>query len=237
MKNSIYCAIVVTILVFLSSCYRGPVVQNPTPVGAPGTQVVQPDPEYRINVGDKLDFKFFYNPELNEQTDVRPDGRVSLQLVQEVVAAGRTPAELTKDLKEKYASDLANPELTVIVRSFNAHKVFVDGEVNKPGLVGLVGPTTVLQAIAQSSGLKETARPDEVVIIRKGPDGKPMAIPVNLQAVLSGTDINQDISLAPYDIVYVPKSNIAMTDKWFDEYITKTVGSFSSFGYWYMIFK
>ncbi|MGA3115088.1 MAG: polysaccharide biosynthesis/export family protein [Syntrophobacteraceae bacterium] len=237
MKNSIRRATVIIILVFLSSCYSGPVVLNPTPVGAPGTQVVQTDQEYIINVGDKLNLKFFYNPELNEEIDVRPDGRISLQLVQEVVAAGRTPAELTKELKEKYSSDLTNPEVTVIVRSFNAHKVFVDGEVGKPGLVGLVGSMTVLQAIANSGGLKETARPNEVVIIRKGPDGKPMAIPVNLQAVISGTDINQDIGLAPYDIVYVPKSNIAMTDKWMDEYVTKTVGVFASFAYWYGLFR
>ncbi len=230
MKNIISCAIVVIILVLLSSC--GPVALNPTPVGAPETQVVKPDQEYIINVGDKLDFKFFYNPELNEQTDVRPDGRVSLQLVQEVMAAGRTPADLTKELKEKYAADLTNPEVTVIVRSFSGHKVFVDGEVGKPGIVAVVDSTTVMQAIAQVGGLKETARPNEVVIIRKGPNGHGMVIPVNLKAVISGTDMKQDICLAPYDIVYVPKSSIAMTDKWIDEYVVKTVGSIAQFAFW-----
>lgn len=224
------------ILISLSSCHRGPVVLNPTPVGAPGTQVVQPDEEYRINVGDKLDIKFFYNPELNEQTEVRPDGKISLQLVQEIAVANRTPTDVTKELKEKYAADLANPELTVIVRSFNAHKVFVDGEVNKPGVLGLSGPTTVLQAVAQASGLKETARTNEVVVIRKGKDGVAMAIPVNLESVISGVDLKQDIRLAPYDIVYVPKSNIAMTNKWVDQYIKQTIMVIpSEFAIWYSL--
>ncbi len=236
MKNIISCVITAFTLVFLISCHRGPVVLNPTPVGAPGTQVIQTDEEYRINIGDKLDIKFFYNPELNEQTEVRPDGRISLQLVQEIFVAGRTPGELTKELKEKYASDLAKPEVTVMVRSFNAHKIYVDGEVNKPGVIGLVGSMTVLQAIAQASGLKETARPDEVVIVRKGPDTKPMAIPVNLEVVISGMDMKQDINLAPYDLVYVPKSNIAMTNKWVDEYIRKTITAVpSEFAIWYSL--
>lgn len=235
-KNIASYVTTVFILMFLFSCHRGPVVLNPTPVGAPGTQVVQPDQEYKINVGDKLDIKFFYNPELNEQVEVRPDGRISLQLVQEITVANRTAAEVTQELKTKYSSDLSNPELTVIVRSFNAHKIYVDGEVNKPGVMGLVGPMTAMQAIAQASGLKETARTNEIVVIRKGKDGQSMAIPINLEAVTSGSDMKQDISLAPYDLVFVPKSDIAMTNKWVDQYIKQTILVLpQEFAIWYAL--
>jgi len=73
-------------------------------------------------VGDQLEIKFFYDTELNEQVIVRPDGRISLQLVHEVMAAGLTPADLTKLLTAKYAAELKKPELTVIVRSFGARR-------------------------------------------------------------------------------------------------------------------
>jgi protein involved in polysaccharide export with SLBB domain len=76
--------------------------------------------EYRIQIGDQLDIKFFYNPTLNEQVTVRPDGRFSLQLIQEVVAAGLTPAALTRELTDRYALNLKQPEVTVIVRSFGS---------------------------------------------------------------------------------------------------------------------
>ena len=168
---------------------------------------------------------------------MRPDGRISLQLVDDIAVAGRTPTEVNQELKEKYAYDLTNPKVTVIVRSFNAHKIFIDGEIGKPGLVGLVGSMTVMQAIANSGGLKETARPSEIVVIRKGWDGRGMVIPVNLEAVLSGKDLKQDINLAPYDIVFIPKSSIAMTDKWIDEYINRTIGSLAQFAMWYGLFS
>ena len=82
--------------------------------------------EFKIQVGDELDIKFFYNAGLNEQVIVRPDGRISLQLVQEIVAAGLTPAELTNVLVEKYSGELQRPVITVIVRAFGAQIIYVD---------------------------------------------------------------------------------------------------------------
>ncbi|GKT10551.1 polysaccharide biosynthesis/export family protein [Desulforhabdus sp. TSK] len=221
-KTSIFQAMLLILL--LTACSTGPVVKNPTPVGSPAaTFSHKPAAEYRINTGDQLDIKFFYNPELNEQLVVRPDGKISLQLIEEVMAAGRTPAELTEELKQKYTDELANPVLTVIVRSFTAQKVYVDGEVNKPGVVELVGPFTVLQSIAFSGGLRDTARTNEVVVIRRDNDYKPMAIPVNLRTVIDGTDMRQDIVLAPYDIVFVPKSPIGNAATWVDLYLRRTI--------------
>jgi protein involved in polysaccharide export with SLBB domain len=182
-------------------------------------------------VGDQLDIKFFYNPELNEQVIVRPDGCISLQLVQKVKAVGLTPEELAEFLTEKYAAELKQPEITVIVRSFGAQKVYVDGEVAKPGMLSLLGFMTVLQAISQAGGLKETARMSEVIIIRHGSDSQPFAFPVNVRKVIDGTDIRQDIPLKPFDIVYVPRSPIVNINVWVDQYIRKNIPFYTSFGY------
>jgi polysaccharide biosynthesis/export protein len=210
-------------LFFLCSC--APVVKNPTPITSPGIQTTYAytEQEYRLQIGDQLDLKFFYNPELNEQVTVRPDGRISLQLVHEIIAVGLTPQELTDLLTKKYAPELKKPEITVIVRSFSAQKIYVDGEVTKPGMVPLIGFMSVLQAISQAGGMKDTARTSEVVIIRRGENHNPLVGKVNLDNAINGTDMGQDIILSPFDIVYVPKSTIANVDVWVDQYIRKVL--------------
>lgn len=184
---------------------------------------VYPVQEYRIQPGDQLDIKLFYNPELNEQLTVRSDGRITLQLVNDVVAAGRTPEELTQVLNKAYSAELANPKVAVIVRTSVADKVYVDGEVNRAGLVTMPGPMTVLQSIAQAGGLREAADPDQVVVLRRGADGKVNTIQVNLEPALEGRDGASDIFLRPNDIVLVPKSGIANVNTWIDMYIRKNI--------------
>jgi polysaccharide export outer membrane protein len=211
-----------SILFILFACTS--VVQNPTPLHYQTTQAnLNSEQEYKIQIGDQLDIKFYYHPDLNEQVTVRPDGRISLQLVHEIIATGLTPAELTDFLTKKYAPELKKPEITVIVRSFAAYKIYVDGEVTKPGMVSLIGFTTVLQAISQAGGMKDTARKGEVVIIRRGEFNKPLAFQVNLRKVIDSTDMNQDIALQPSDIVYVPKLAIANVNVWVDQYIRRNI--------------
>lgn len=205
------------------SCSRT-MVRNPEVVSLPDARTNSlPQKEYRINVGDELDVKFFYNPDLNEDVIVRPDGRISLQLAHEIMAAGRTPAELTDILVEKYATEIEKPEITVIVRSFSAQRIFVDGEVNNPGMLDLISPLTVLQSISQAGGLKNTARLNDVIVIRRSAEDNFQVIPVNLAKAIDGSDVHQDIILTPYDIVYVPKSPVANLNQWVDQYIRKNI--------------
>ena len=204
----------------------GSTVKNIPPANpaSPGmSSAAVPDEEYRIQPGDLLDIKFFYSPELNEQIPVRPDGRISLQLAQEVRAGGRTPAELTALLKETYSRELKKPDVTVIVRSFGNQRVYVDGEVGKPGLIPLTGPTTVRQAISQAGGFLYTGNATDVMLIRRGPEDRPLAMMVNMQKVLDGTDIGQDIYLKPFDIVYVPKTAITSANLWIEQYLNRMV--------------
>jgi protein involved in polysaccharide export with SLBB domain len=204
----------------LSAC-GGPVVKHPTPLHEARAQAsTLASHEYVINPGDELDIKFFYTPTLNEKVTVRPDGQISLQLVGEIAAAGRTPAGLNELLIERYAGELKQPEVTVIVRSFSAQKIYVNGEVGQPTLLDLTTRTTVLQSIASAGGFKDTARKHEVIVIRRGTNGEPLVTTVNLEKVIDGTDMTQDIALLPYDLVYVPKSTIANMNTWVDQYIS-----------------
>ncbi len=210
-----------------------PVVKNPTPLHDLTVQETQAyvEPEYRIQVGDQLDIKFFYNSELNEQVIVRPDGCISLQLIQDVKAAGLTPVELRDLLTERYANELRKPSVTVIVRAFGGRAVFVDGEVNRPSMINVIRPITVMQSISQAGGVKEGALTTEVIVIRSGSDRKAMVIPVDISKVIDGTDLGQDIVLRPFDIVYVPKSPIANVNMWVDQYLRKNIPVYFGLSY------
>ena len=187
--------------------------------------------EYKIQAGDQLGIKFFYNQELNEEVTVRPDGRISLQLIPEVVAAGRTPADLAKQLRTLYSREMEDPEIAVIVRSFSAQRIYVDGEVVKPGEMPLVGRLTVLQALAQAGGATPVARLREVLLIRREADGTPRVIPLNLNRAREAKLPDQDLSLKPYDIVYVPRSAIGNVNRWVDVYIRRNIPYSFSFRY------
>lgn len=189
---------------------------------------------YLIQPGDQLDIKFFYNPELNEAVTVRPDGKISLQLINDVQAAGKDPAALGKTLSEMYMKELKAPRITVIVRSFSNQRVFVGGEVNNQGLVDFRPGMTPLQAVLHAGGFKETAKPEETIIIRKAADKRPYPIRVDLGAALYGNGPAKDFQLKTFDIVYVPKSGIAKADKFMEQYIEKLLlfkGWYVNLGY------
>ena len=124
------------ILGLISCASQSANVKNVEPLSAAQIQPQKPF-VYTIAPGDQLDIKFFYNPELNETITVRPDGMISLQLIDEIQAAGLQPAELDQKLTDLYSSELRKPVLTVIVRSFTRQRVYVGGEVTTPGLIGI----------------------------------------------------------------------------------------------------
>lgn len=176
-------------------------------------------PPYRIQPGDTLDIKFFYNPELNESVTVRPDGYISLQLIDDVRAVGLQPAELDALLTELYARELKKPVVTVIVKSFAGQRVYVGGEVNQQGLITMAAGMTPLQAVMQSGGFRATAQPSETLVIRKGADRRPVPIRVDLGAQLEGAAGASEFRLQPDDIVFVPKSPIAKVNQFVNQYI------------------
>jgi polysaccharide export outer membrane protein len=197
-----------------------PIAVNPTPVDSPlMIKQAKYEQAYIISAGDQLDIKFFYNSELNESMTVRSDGRISLQLVGELDCVGMSPAQLSTQIKEKFAPILVRPDVTVIVRVSSGYRVFVDGEVKMPGVYDIIGPKTIRHSLAQAGGVLDTARTNEILVIRQRKDQEPLVVAVNLESINSGADFSQNIVLSPYDIVYVPRSPIANADVWVRQYI------------------
>ncbi|MBC7952488.1 MAG: polysaccharide biosynthesis/export family protein [Rhodospirillaceae bacterium] len=198
----------------------GRVVQNPTPIAqAPSST----SSGYIIEPGDALDVRFFYNPELNEEVMVRPDGNISLPLVGEMRAAGRSPTQLEGLLRDSYSRELRQAAITVIVKGFAGQRVYVDGEVGEPQMVNIAGNLSAMQAVASAGGFKPSARKGEVLVIRRAGTPKPVVIPVDLDAAISGTDTSQDILLQPYDVVFVPKTAIAEVNQFVDQYFRQNI--------------
>lgn len=178
-------------------------------------------PAYVIQPGDELEIKFFYNPDLNETVRVRPDGKITLQLLDEIPAGGKTPAEVDRIITQQYAEVLKKPVITVMVRSYAPQRVYVAGEVNRQGLLDLTAGLTALEAVIQAEGLKETADPAAAIVIRKGPENEPIPIRVDLKKALRGDPAQAGFKLQPSDIVYVPKTFIAEANKFVNQYVER----------------
>ena len=172
---------------------------------------------------------------MNEEVTVRPDGHISTTVVPDEAAYGRTIPDLTASLVHYYSKDLRNPRLTVVMRSFAPTRTYVGGEVNNPGEFITVGPNlTLSQAIARAGGLK-TMSGDEhnMFIIRRGPGDVPQFLSVRFNDVMWGKDPTADVRLAPYDVVYVPRSGIAEVYRFFNQYLLQFVPV--SWGFSYLV--
>jgi polysaccharide export outer membrane protein len=137
---------------------------------------------------------------------VRPDGRISMRGVDDVLAAGRTPAELDSALTAGFAKILVDPSLSVIVDSFSAEKVYVVGSVRTPREIALAGPLSLLQGIAAAGGFSDGANKREVVIIRRQDQGQLAAFKINTDRILNDPEQSRELALRGQDIVYVPRS-------------------------------
>jgi len=219
MKHSSNVFLLIIVATFLfSGCASRQSNVAPEAAALTAPSIGKPAP-YLIQPGDQLDIKFFYNPELNESLTVRPDGKISLQLVDEVQAAGLKPLELDDELTKKYAYELKKPMITVIVKSFAGQRIYVGGEVNRQRLMTLTAGMTPLQAVFNAGGFKETAKPESTIVIRKGPGNKPVPIKMDLGDAMDGKSGSAYFLLQPDDIVYVPKSAIAKANKFVNQYI------------------
>jgi len=169
-------------------------------VAAPGVNL---PPEYVIGADDVLSIIFWRDKELTADVNVRPDGKISLALVNDVQASGLTPAQLRDRIVEESKKYVEDPNVTVIVKQINSRKVFITGEVRKPGPVPLTAPTTVLQLLSISGGLADYAKPEKIVIVRVE-NGKPVSFKFNYKEVITGKKLAQNIELKPGDTIIVP---------------------------------
>jgi polysaccharide biosynthesis/export protein len=160
---------------------------------------------FRIGKEDVLDISVWRDPDLSRTAAVRPDGMITLPIAGELKAAGKTPVELAKDIKEKLSPYVQDPKVSVIVREVNSPRVFVTGEVARPGSYPVRGSMSVLQAIALAGGFTDFANGDGIVVIRQGNEGG--QIPVRYSDLISAGEDTQDVrafSLRAGDTIVVP---------------------------------
>jgi polysaccharide export outer membrane protein len=154
-----------------------------------------------IGPEDVLSIVFWRDKEMSTQVTVRPDGKISLPLLDEVQAAGLTPAELRAHLVAESKRFFGNPSVTVVVAEINSAKVFITGQVAKPGSYVIAAPTTVLQLIAMAGGLKDFADSRHILIVRSE-GGRTSKYVFDYKAI--GRNLQQNIDLKPGDTVVVP---------------------------------
>ena len=158
--------------------------------------------DYQIGSEDVLDISVWKNTELSRTVPVRPDGKISLPLVNDIQAAGLTPAALREELTMRLSEFVPSPEVSVIVREVHSVKVAVVGAVKTPGRYELKSPATVLELIALSQGLTEFASRDRIVVLRRE-GGSTKRIPFNYRKVADG-DEQENFVVRPGDIIVVP---------------------------------
>jgi polysaccharide export outer membrane protein len=138
-----------------------------------------------------------------EQVVVRPDGKITLPLLNDMKAAGLTPDQFRQEVATAAAEYIEDPNVTIVVKEINSRRVYVTGQVGKPGFFPLTSPTTVMQALAMAGGLSEFADGGDIAIIRVT-DGKTQRFRFNYKDVVRGRKLEQNILLKPGDTVVVP---------------------------------
>ena len=205
MRRTVFTAAVIGCL-FISSLHAGAAQeQQPSngavPVDSAAVTVLPPG--YVIGADDVLSILFWGEKDMSAEVTVRPDGKVTLPLLNDVQAAGLTPPALRDVIVEAARRYVADPNPTVIVKTINSRKVFITGQVEKPGPYPLNSNTTVLQLVAMAGGVKEFARSKNIMVLRTD-GGQQQVFRFNYQEVQFGKNLNQNIELKPGDTVVVP---------------------------------
>ncbi|CAN5165376.1 polysaccharide biosynthesis/export family protein [soil metagenome] len=181
------------------------------------------EPGYRLYPGDQIDVATPSAPELNRSVTVGLDGRIQLPMVGPFMAADRSTPQLEQVLTAAYAGQLIDPRVEVSVKQAQPLRIFVGGEVGKPGVYDMPGDIDSLQASVMAGGFLTTADTHRVVVIRRGADGRAMMRQVDLGQAVRGAPRADAVPLRRFDLVYVPKSGIAVAGLFVQQYLRDLV--------------
>jgi polysaccharide biosynthesis/export protein len=196
------------------ACVVGPLARVPAAQAPQGAAAAAPTraaaaavsvaPDYVIGADDVLSIMFWRDKDLSApEVIVRPDGKVTLPLLNDVQAAGRTPEELGNAIRDAARKFVEDPNPTVIVKEIKSRRVFITGRIEKPGPYPLNGKTTILQLIAMAGGLREFVDGKDISLMRSE-QGKQSVYGFNYQDVVKKRYLHQNIELKPGDVVVVP---------------------------------
>jgi polysaccharide export outer membrane protein len=164
---------------------------------------VTPDANYVIGPEDLLDISVWKEPDLTRSVPVRPDGKISLPLLNDVQAAGETPTQLAAHVTESLKRYVTDPQVTVIVTAINSQHIYLLGEVTRAGAYPLLPGMTVLQALSSAGGLTQYARLQKIYVLREGQGGQ-TKFPFNYKEFLKGKNPEQNVALKVGDTIVVP---------------------------------
>jgi polysaccharide export outer membrane protein len=169
-----------------------------------------PNDQYVIGSGDQLSVFVYRNPDLSEGgVSVRPDGRISVPLIEDIMASGRTPTQLARDIEERLKKYIQDPNVTVIVRSFVGpfdRQIKVIGEATDPSAIPYRDHMTLLDVMIATKGLTKYAAGNRAEIIRREPGGKATTIRVHLNDLIKDGDISQNVEMQPGDTLIIPQT-------------------------------
>jgi len=180
-----------------------PVVWAQEPKRQPSTGPIQIHESYVIGQGDLLEVFVWRNEQLSREVVVRPDGKISLPLIQDIQAEGLRVLQLKEQITRRLSEYLENPRVTVIVKEINSYKVSVLGRVVRPGVYPITGNTTLVEAISLAGGFTEWANKRKITVIRDE-GGRKQKFRVNYKKIISGKDPSQNIILQRGDTIIVP---------------------------------
>lgn len=174
----------------------------------PGSKVnnpvsVAPDAEYKIGPQDVVRIDVWKEPEITRTIPVRPDGKISLPLLNDVQASGLTALQLGNAIRDGLTKYLNNPQVTVTVTEINSRRVYITGEVNRAGALPLLPNMTVLQALSSAGGFTQFAKLKSIYVLRNE-DGKQVKHVFNYKEVVKGKNQEENILLLPGDVIVVP---------------------------------
>jgi polysaccharide export outer membrane protein len=221
----------------LSACAGGTEIFTPAPHPSAGFPNIgyavwnDAEPPYRLYPGDQLSIEVPSAPELNRTVTVQADGRISLPLLAPVMVADRSVADAETLLAGAYAGQLLRPRVNIDIKTPTPLKVFVGGEVDKPGVYDMPGDINALQAVIMAGGFKPSGKRSQVVIIRRGADGRAMLRTVNLITGLTDPARTSLIPLRRFDIIYVPRTGIAEVGLFVQQYFRDTTPVQLGFSY------
>ena len=172
---------------------RSAAVAPPSKVGA----------DYQIGADDVLDVNVWKEQELTRTLQVRPDGKISMPLLNDVQAAGLTPSQLAQSISERLKKYLTAPQVTVMVTQINSQRVYVTGEVTRPGAYPVLPGMTILQAITSAGGLTPFANSKKIFLMRND-NGVPAKYPFSYKEVLDGRKAEENLKVKAGDTIVVP---------------------------------
>jgi polysaccharide export outer membrane protein len=191
----------------LSSSEPAVVASESKPADRPVLQ--SRDQRYQLERGDVFDLDFALTPEFNQTVTVQPDGYISLRSVGDVKILGQTIPEASATIRTAYANVLDSPTITIMLKDFEKPYFVAGGWVDKPGRYDLRGETTLSQAIQVAGGLKDGAKASHVILFRSVSNDWVEVKILNVEHILAGKDVREDVHLRPGDMFFIPKSTFA----------------------------